>query len=87
MNVVEDTDEPTQPYPIMPAVSGKATQQFLRPIEWYHLAVLHSPKQFLLHDDFMEGRTRLSYQRVMSSSQKEDKSHHITRRSSRFGVY
>ncbi|PRS00349.1 hypothetical protein C6W20_04830 [Bacillus sp. NMCN6] len=24
----------------------------LRPIEWYNLVVLHSPKQFLLHDDF-----------------------------------
>ncbi|MEH7634931.1 hypothetical protein AB0R75_09215 [Bacillus pumilus] len=52
MNVVEDTDEPKQPYQLCQPCHKRLLNNSLRPIEWYHLAVLHSPKQFLLHDDF-----------------------------------
>lgn len=52
MNVVEDTDEPTQPYQLCQPCHKRLLNNSLRPIEWYQLAVLHSPKQFLLHDDF-----------------------------------
>ncbi|CUB23583.1 hypothetical protein BN2127_JRS3_03506 [Bacillus safensis] len=52
MNVVEASDEPKQPYQLCHQCHERLLTYSLRPIEWYHLAVLHSPKQFLLHDDF-----------------------------------
>ncbi|MDX5486074.1 hypothetical protein NJE56_14010 [Bacillus pumilus] len=52
MDVVEDTDEPKQPYQLCQPCHKRLLNNSLRPIEWYNLAVLHSPKQFLLHDDF-----------------------------------
>ena len=52
MNVVEASDEPKQPYHLCHPCHEKLLTYSLRPIEWYNLAVLHSPKQFLLHDDF-----------------------------------
>ncbi|WOP22443.1 hypothetical protein R0I01_03045 [Bacillus pumilus] len=52
MNVVENSDEPKQPYQLCHPCHKRLLNYSLRPIEWYNLAVLHSPKQFLLHDDF-----------------------------------
>ncbi|KPN15027.1 hypothetical protein AKG37_17240 [Bacillus australimaris] len=52
MNVVEASDEPKQPYHLCHPCHERLLTYSLRPIEWYNLAVLHSPKQFLLHDDF-----------------------------------
>lgn len=52
MNVVEASDEPKQPYQLCRQCHERLLTYSLRPIEWYNLAVLHSSKQFLLHDDF-----------------------------------
>ncbi|MED0867285.1 hypothetical protein [Bacillus safensis] len=52
MNVVESSDEPKQPYQLCHQCHERLLSYSLRPIEWYNLAVLHSPKQFLLFDDF-----------------------------------
>ncbi|WP_352437761.1 hypothetical protein [Bacillus pumilus] len=73
MNVVEDTDEPKQPYQLCQPCHKRLLNNSLRPIEWYHLAVLHSPKQFLLHDDFYgeDGQAVLSEGDVIVT--KEDK--------------
>lgn len=48
MNVVESSDEPKQPYQLCHQCNERLLSYSLRPIEWYNLAVLHSPKQFLL---------------------------------------
>ncbi|MEM5030714.1 hypothetical protein WKH33_17100 [Priestia sp. WB3] len=73
MNVVEDTDEPKQPYQLCQQCHKRLLNNSLRPIEWYRLAVLHSPKQFLLHDDFYgeDGQAFLSEGDVIVT--KEDK--------------
>ncbi|WHX73582.1 hypothetical protein QNH25_09500 [Bacillus safensis] len=61
MNVVEASDEPQQPFQLCQQCHERLLTYSLRPIEWYNLAVLHSPKQFLLHDDFLwRGRTGFS---------------------------
>lgn len=52
MNILEASDEQKQPYELCHQCHEKLLTYSLRPIEWYNLAVLHSPKQFLLHDDF-----------------------------------
>ncbi|WP_240503384.1 MULTISPECIES: hypothetical protein [Bacillus] len=48
MNILEATDEPKQPYELCHQCHERLLSYSLRPIEWYNLAVLHSPKQFLL---------------------------------------
>lgn len=52
MNVVEGADEPKQAFQLCQQCYERLLTDSLRPIEWYNLAVLLSPKQFLLHDDF-----------------------------------
>ncbi|AVM24064.1 hypothetical protein [Bacillus pumilus] len=52
VNVIEETDEPNQPYQLCHLCHRRLVTYSLRPLEWYNLAVIHSPKQFLLHDDF-----------------------------------
>ncbi|MEC1520743.1 hypothetical protein P9D43_01690 [Neobacillus niacini] len=54
MNVVEESDDPNQPYKLCDQCHKRLLKRSLRPIEWYNLAVIHSPKKFLLHDDFYE---------------------------------
>lgn len=54
INVVEASDEPNQPYKLCNQCHERLLKYSLRPIEWYNLAVVHSPKKFLLHDDFYE---------------------------------
>ncbi|MFP7465312.1 hypothetical protein SFC44_09610 [Bacillus safensis] len=61
MNILEATDEPKQPYELCHQCHERLLNYSLRPIEWYNLAVLHSPKQFLLLAMiFMERTDRLS---------------------------
>ncbi|WP_235354805.1 hypothetical protein NSQ10_09570 [Bacillus sp. FSL R5-0432] len=52
MDILEASDEPKQPYELCRQCHERLLTYSLRPIEGYNLAVLHSPKQFLLHDDF-----------------------------------
>ncbi|TSI05778.1 hypothetical protein [Lysinibacillus sp. BW-2-10] len=54
INVVEISDEPNQPYKLCNQCHDRLLKYSLRPIEWYNLAVVHSPNKFLLHDDFYE---------------------------------
>jgi len=52
--VTETSDEPKQPYHVCPQCHERLVNYSLRPIEWYNLAVVHSPNKFLLHDDFYD---------------------------------
>ncbi|WP_413306290.1 hypothetical protein AA0X95_05475 [Bacillus sp. 1P10SD] len=54
INVVETSDDPNQPYKLCIHCHERLLNYSLRPIEWYNLAVIHSPNKFLLHDDFYE---------------------------------
>lgn len=54
INVVEASDEPNQPFKLCNQCHERLLKYSLRPIEWYNLAVAHSPNEFLLHDDFYE---------------------------------
>ncbi|AGK53676.1 hypothetical protein [Bacillus sp. 1NLA3E] len=54
INVVETPDDPNQPYKLCYQCHERLLKRSLRPIEWYNLAVVHSPNKFLLHDDFYE---------------------------------
>jgi len=52
--IIEPSDEPKQPYHVCPQCHERLVTYSLRPIEWYNLAVVHSPHKFLLHDDFYD---------------------------------
>ena len=52
--VVEIGDDPNQPYNLCDSCHERLLKYSLRPLEWYNLAVTHSPNKFLLHDDFYE---------------------------------
>jgi hypothetical protein len=54
INVVETCDDPNQPYKLCNQCHERLLKLSLRPIEWYNLAVVHSPNKFLLHDDFYD---------------------------------
>jgi hypothetical protein len=54
INVVETSDDPDQPYKLCNQCHERLLKYSLRPIEWYNLAVVHSPNKFLLHDDLYE---------------------------------
>jgi hypothetical protein len=54
--VTRESEEPTQPYRLCPACDRRLEARALRPLEWFHLAALHSPWKFLLHDDFYADR-------------------------------
>ncbi|MGS2778279.1 hypothetical protein ACVBAX_12990 [Robertmurraya sp. GLU-23] len=54
INVVETSDDSNQPYKLCNQCHERLLKYSLRPIEWYNLAVVHSPNKFLLHDDFYE---------------------------------
>lgn len=54
IGVEEESDVPTQPYKICEGCHERLMSNSLKPIEWYNLAVFHSPMSFLLHDDFYE---------------------------------
>ncbi|MED3561505.1 hypothetical protein [Bacillus xiapuensis] len=54
INVIEQSDDANQPYKLCNQCHERLLKYSLRPIEWYNLAVVHSPKKFLLHDDLYE---------------------------------
>jgi len=54
INVVEPSDDPDQPYKLCNQCHKRLLKYSLRPVEWYNLAVIHSPNKFLLHDDFYD---------------------------------
>ncbi|WP_366204827.1 hypothetical protein [Bacillus safensis] len=54
MDILEASDEPKQPYELCRQCHERLLTYSLRPIEGYNLAVLHSSKQFLLHDFYGE---------------------------------
>lgn len=45
-------DDATQPYRVCSACAHRLRLLSLRPLEWFNLAALHGPSNFLLHDDF-----------------------------------
>jgi hypothetical protein len=54
ISVVEESDDESQPYRLCLVCRDRLVKYSLKPIEWYNLAVIHSPKKFLLHDDFYD---------------------------------
>lgn len=61
VNVIERADDKDQPYRVCNKCHQRLVTYSLPPIEWYNLAVIHSPHKFLLHDDFYDDNG-LSYQ-------------------------
>jgi hypothetical protein len=49
-----DSDEPQEPFRVCRACAHRLEMFSLRPLEWYNLAAVHGPSQFLLHDDFYD---------------------------------
>lgn len=49
-----ESDEPQQPFRVCRACARRLQTFSLRPLEWYNLASLHGPRQFLLHHDFYD---------------------------------
>ncbi|GIN21231.1 MAG TPA: hypothetical protein DEO65_12655 [Bacillus bacterium] len=54
ISVEEESDDENQPYRLCQGCRDRLVRYSLKPIEWYNLAVIHSPKKFLLHDDFYD---------------------------------
>lgn len=52
--VVNANDNPTQPYQLCCECNIRLEDRALRPLEWFNLASVHGPNQFLLHDDFYD---------------------------------
>ncbi|WP_223702313.1 hypothetical protein [Sutcliffiella deserti] len=49
-----ESDEPAQPYQLCHSCHTHLVSLSLRPLEWYNLAVIHSPNKYYLHDDFYD---------------------------------
>ncbi|WP_286163767.1 hypothetical protein [Bacillus sp. AFS088145] len=54
IHVEENSEDPNQPYKLCDYCHERLLKRSLKPIEWYNLAVVHSPKKYLLHDDFYD---------------------------------
>jgi len=54
VDVIETADDKKQPYRVCNECHQRLVTYSLRPMEWYNLAVIHSPHKFLLHDDFYD---------------------------------
>jgi len=54
ISVEDKYDDLNQPYKVCDNCHDRLLKRSLKPIEWYNLAVVHSPKKPLLHDDFYE---------------------------------
>lgn len=54
ISVEEQSDDENQPYRLCLGCRDRLVKYSLKPIEWYNLAVIHSPKKFLLHDDLYD---------------------------------
>ncbi|MFP3728523.1 hypothetical protein U8V72_25405 [Priestia filamentosa] len=52
--IEETCDDLKQPYKLCESCHERLINLSLKPIEWYNLAVTHSPNKYLLHDDFYE---------------------------------
>ncbi|MDQ0230185.1 hypothetical protein [Metabacillus malikii] len=53
-SIKDHSDDENQPYRLCHSCHERLIKYSLKPIEWYNLAVIHSPNKFLLHDDFYE---------------------------------
>ncbi len=54
IETIVESDEAQQPFQVCRACARRLETLSLRPLEWYNLASIHSPYQFLLHDDFYD---------------------------------
>lgn len=54
VETIVESDNPQQPFQLCRACAYRLETMSLRPLEWYNLASIHSPFQFLLHDDFYD---------------------------------
>ncbi len=52
IKIVENIDDPNQPYRLCKECDKRLKNYSLRPIEWYNLASIHGPSK--LHDDFYD---------------------------------
>ncbi|MGR8931219.1 MAG: hypothetical protein ACU836_11295 [Gammaproteobacteria bacterium] len=53
-SIVEECDDPVEPYHLCKPCYKRLRARSLRPLEWYNLAKRHGWFQFLLHDDFYD---------------------------------
>lgn len=53
-SIEEPTEIESQPFRLCAPCHKRLTTSALKPIEWYNLAVAHSPNTYWLHDDFYE---------------------------------
>jgi hypothetical protein len=54
IEVIEPCDNENQPYQVCSVCHDRLMKYALRPIEWYNLAVIHTPHAYLLCDDLYE---------------------------------
>ncbi|WBW94942.1 hypothetical protein [Oceanirhabdus sp. W0125-5] len=54
IEVIEKNDDEQQPYLLCKECHKKLVTLSLRPLEWYNLAVIHSPHESYLYDDFYD---------------------------------
>lgn len=47
-----ENEQPGQPYRLCSPCAARLESRSLRPVEWFHLASIHSPWKHLVHDDF-----------------------------------
>lgn len=62
--IIENADDPNQPYKLCEECHKRLGKYSLRPIEWYNLASIHGPAKFLLHDDFYDENGTATLQEV-----------------------
>src|SRR5262245_26770706 len=48
------SDDPNYPYRVCKEVAKRLKACALTPLEWYRLAAIHNPQDFLLHEDFYD---------------------------------
>ena len=63
-SIVEDCDDPKDPYHLCVNCHNRLHDLALRPLEWYNLAKRHGWFQFLLHDDFYDEGGKASQPKV-----------------------
>jgi hypothetical protein len=56
-SATREVEAGTAPFLVCKACCNRLEARALRPLEWFNLASLHGPYQFLLHDDFYDGAT------------------------------
>lgn len=63
-SIVDTEDDETSPYILCHECHQRLEKRALRPMEWYRLALLHSPHQFRLHDDFYDDSGHASQPKI-----------------------